>query len=219
MPGRNPLEVYEVHFGAFRPGFISAAIEPPAVFDWQAVAGVLDGTRREGVAEVEAGVAEAIWDELAARPAQTIDTRNADGFYAALKSRSAAWLAAGRQPILYVMAPDLPNWVRGWFAGQAPVGAEVSRREDRADPAYLGTIDGVDVYIGPGRQRAALLVPSDILSAVSYRTDADGRVLALSVDAATNAWVVRYGMALRWGDDMLTWLAFPQMASPTPDAM
>lgn len=116
------------------------------------------------------------------------------------------------------MAPDLPNWVRGWFAGQPPTGAEISRRAEVADPAYLGTIDGVDVYVGPGQKRAAILVPSDLLSAVIYQKDADGQVLALQVDPATNEWVLGYRMALRWRDDTPTWLAFPQMASPTPDA-
>jgi hypothetical protein len=38
------------------------------------------------------------------------------------------------------------------------------------------------------------------------------------VDAGSNEWILRYGMALRWRDDTLTWLAFPQMAAPTPDA-
>ena len=209
--------VHEVRFDGFSPGFIDDAVEPPEVFDWARVAGVLEATRRKGVEAVTTSVTHAIWDELAQRPARTIATRNEGDFYAALTSSSAGWLGEGRRPILFVMAPDLPNWVRRWFAGQPPAGAEISRRGDRSVVGYIGTIDGVDVHVGPGRQRAALLVPSDILSAITYRQDADGQIVALRV-AAQNEWVMRYGMALRWRNEALVWLAFPQMASPTPDA-
>jgi hypothetical protein len=115
------------------------------------------------------------------------------------------------------MAPDLPNWVRDWFAGQPPEGSKVTRRDDTTDANYLGTIDGIDVYIGPGRERAALLVPSDILAGVTYVKDADRQVLALQVDTG-NDWLAQYRMALDWRDDKPVWLAFPQMAAPTPDA-
>jgi endonuclease YncB( thermonuclease family) len=213
------IEEHEVHFGEFAPGFINAAIRPPDVFDWKAVASVLEITRRKGVEAVKTDVANAVWDQLTARPSQSVDTRNADGFYAALNSNSAKWIAYGRQPILFVMAPDLPHWISDWFAGLPPKGAKVSRREDRNDRNYLGTIDGVDVYVGPGRERAALLVPSDILSAMTYRKGTDGGGLALQANMAeNNEWVLRYGMALHWLDDTLIWLTFPQMAAPTPDA-
>lgn len=211
-----PLEDHEIRFGAFAPGFIDAAIEPPEVFTWRRVAEVVEGTRRAGVDAVKAGVTSAIWEALAARPSQTVDTRNAADFHAALRAGTAEWIAAGRQPILFVMAQDRPSWIRDWFLGQAPTGAEVTRRDDRNNANYLGTIDGVDVYVGPGRDRAALLVPADILAGATFRRDADGSVLTLQVDA--NAWVLRYGMALRWLDDKPTWLTFPRMASPTPDA-
>jgi endonuclease YncB( thermonuclease family) len=210
-------ESHDVHYGAFAPGFIDAAIPPPAVFDWKTVAGVLEASRKAGVETIEASVTAAVWTELAALPAETVDTRNAETFYAALTSSAAEWIAAGRQPILYVMAPDLPNWVRDWFAGQPPEGSKVTRRDDRTDANYLGTIDGIDVYIGPGRERAALLVPSDILASVTYMKDADGQVLALQVGAG-NDWLAQYRMALDWRNDKPVWLAFPQMAAPTPDA-
>jgi endonuclease YncB( thermonuclease family) len=210
---------YEVHFGAFAPGFIDAATRPPSVFEWKTVAAALEATRQGGIAAVKASVTDAIWDELAARPSQSVETHDADDFHAALTSSAAGWIADGRQPILFVMAPDLPNWIRHWFAGQPPQGAEVSRRDDRRDPNYLGTIDGVDVYVGPGRKRAALLVPSDILAGVTYRKGDGDAVLALQVKTdGSNEWVWRYGMTLHWRDDAVTWLTFPQMAAPTPDA-
>jgi hypothetical protein len=208
---------HEASFDEFSPGFIDAAIKPPDVFDWSKVAAVLDATRHKGVKTLEASVVNTIWDELAARPSQTVDARTGDEFYAALKSNSAEWIAAGRQPVLFVMAPSLPSWVRDWFAGRLPTGAEVSRRPDRSSPSYLGTIDGIDVYVGPGRQRAALLVPADILSGVTYRKDADGRILELQVEAQ-NQWVLRYAVTLQWRNDTPVWMAFPQMAAPTPDA-
>lgn len=211
------FEDHEVRFGAFGPGYINAAIQPPDVFDWTSVAAVLEASRREGVAEVEESIRGAIEEALAARPSLSVDTRDAESFYAALRGSSAQWIADGRQPILYVMTQDLPSWIRAWFAGQPPAGAEISHRDDRDSSDYLGTIDGVDVHVGPGRAQAALLVPSDILVGVTYRADDEGKVLALQVDEG-NGWVLRYGVALRWLDDKLTWLTFPQAASATPDA-
>ncbi len=216
-PSGASFEEHELRFDAFTPGFIDTAIEPPEVFDWTSVAAVLEATRRKGVGAVGTSVVDAIWAELAERPSETVETRDGDDFHAALRSRSAGWMVEGRQPILFVMAPDLPNWVRKWFAGQPPAGAEITRRQERVGPGYLGTIDGVDVRLGPGRQRAALLVPSDVLAGVTFRKDADGRILALEV-GARNEWVLRYGMALEWRSDPMVWLAFPQMASATPDA-
>ena len=214
--GISPKD-HEVRYAAFAPGFIDAAIPPPAVFDWKKVAGVLEASRKKGAETIEANVADAVWTELAALPAETVDTRNAETFYTALTGSAAEWIAAGRQPILYVMAPELPKWVRDWFAGQPPEGSKVTRRDDRTDANYLGTIDGIDVYVGPGRERAALLVPSDILAGVTYMKVADGKVLALQVGDG-NAWMAQYRMALDWRDDKPVWLTFPQMAAPTPDA-
>jgi len=207
----------EVRYAAFAPGFIDAAIPPPAVFDWKQVAGVLEASRKKGIETIEANVTDAVWTELAALPAETVDTRNAETFHAALTSSAAEWIAAGRQPILYVMAPELPKWVRDWFAGRPPEGSTVTRRDDTKDANYLGTIDGIDVYVGPGRERAALLVPSDILKGVTYTKDADGKVLALTVGAG-NEWLAQYRMALAFRNDKPVWLTFPQMAAPTPDA-
>jgi hypothetical protein len=116
------------------------------------------------------------------------------------------------------MAPSLPAWIRDWFAGQPPAGSKVTRRSDRSDANYLGTIDGIDVYVGPGRERAALLVPADILAGVTYTRDTDGKVLKLQVDGADNEWIAQFRMALDWRDDKPIWLTFPQMAAPTPDA-
>lgn len=216
-PNGTAFEDHEFTFGEFRPGFISAAIQPPDVFTWPAVAGILETTRRDGVAQAEADVAGAIIAALVARPALTVATRTAEDFYAALKSSSASWIAEGRQPVLFVMAQDRPSWIRLWFSGQPPAGAEVGRRDGVSDPNYLGTIDGVDVYVGPGRETASLLVPSDIVASVTYRTDGEGRALALEVNE-NHEWVLRYAVALGWRDDQPTWLTYPQIAAPTPDA-
>jgi endonuclease YncB( thermonuclease family) len=218
-PNSGAFEDHEFTFGGFAPGFIAAAIQPPDVFTWTALAEHLETTRREGVADGEADAAATVLEALVARPAQTIATKTAADFYAALKSSSASWIAEGRQPVLFVMAQDRPSWIRLWFAGQPPAGATVTRREGVTDADYLGTIDGIDVYIGPGRETASLLVPSDILETITYRTDGEGRVLSLQANASgKNEWLLRFAMALGWREDLLTWLSFPPMAAPTPDA-
>ena len=211
-----PLAEHEVQFGGFRPGFIDAASQPPAVFDWNKVAGTLEDSREEGIEAVKSSVTDVVWTELAARPSQNVDTRSSDEFYAALKSSAAKWIADGRRPVLFVRARDVPIWVRDWFAGEVPTGAKISRKAEIASSGYMGTIDGIDVYVGPGRDRAALLVPADILSGMTYQKKGDGGVLDLTV-GADQAWLLYYRLGLSWLDDTVTWLTFPQMAAPTPD--
>ena len=212
-------EVHEIGFGGFTPGFIDVAIEPPDIFTWAAVAQALESKRQDAVVTVKKSVADTIFQALTQRPSQTVNTPGAGSFYAALKRNAAEWIAGGRQPVLYVKAQDVPNWIRDWFSGQPPAEAKITRRDGINNANYLGTIDGIDVYVGPGRDRASLLVPADILSGITYGRDDAGQVLTLTVDpAAGNAWTMRYGMALDWRDDQITWLAFPQMAAPTPDA-
>ncbi len=214
-----PLAPHEIRVEAFGPAFIDAAIPPTEIFAWRMVAEALEAGRRQARDAAEAELAATIWQALAARPATMIETVDADSFHAALTRGAADWLAAGRQPLLYVMAPDLPAWIRDWFAGQPPAGAAVSRRADRDSPFYLGSIDGIDVYLGPGRERAALLVPADLLASVTLGRDAGGRVLALD-EAATGpgTWLLRAAMSLDWRDDPVIWLGFPRRAAPTPDA-
>jgi endonuclease YncB( thermonuclease family) len=210
---------HEVAFADFAPGFITAAVPPPGVFEWRAVAGVLETTRRAGVAAITDSVRDALWAGLADRPSRTAPSTDAESFYAALRAGSAGWIAAGRQPVLFVKARDVPGWIRDWFGGHPPVGATITRRDDVEDARYLGTIDGVDVYVGPARDRASLLFPSDLLAEVTFRSGEDGNVLALDVDPdAGNAWTARYAMALRWLDDEIVWIEYPQASAATPDA-
>jgi endonuclease YncB( thermonuclease family) len=207
-----------LRLAAFGPGRIAAAVPAPGIFTWPAVAAALEAERQAAIATLAADLAAPVWQALAERPARTVATADAAAFYAALTAGAAAWRAAGRQPLLHVMAPDQPAWVRDWFAGQPPAGAVVTRRAERTSPAYLGTIDGIDVYLGAGSARAALLVPADLLAAVTYRRDAAGHVLALDAPATPGAWTLRYAAALGWRDDPVLWLAFPRRAAPTPDA-
>ena len=209
---------FEVRFTDLAPGFIAAAIPPPGIFEWREVARVLETTRQKGIAAITDSVLDAIWTGLKGRPSQSAASTDSESYYAALRASSAQWIAAGRQPVLFVTAQDVPNWIRDWFAGNPPAGAVISRRDDVADGRYLGTVDGVDVYVGPARDRASLLFPSDLLIDVTFRIREDGSVLAVEVDPdAGNAWFARYGMALHWLDDPIVWIEYPQASAPTPD--
>lgn len=213
----DALAEHEARFSGFRPGYIGKASEPPAVFEWNKVAGVLEATRKKGIEAIEDSVAGVVWAELAARPSQTIDTDDADAFYAAIKSNSAKWMAAKRQPVLFVAARDVPLWMRDWFGGKPPAGAQITERRDWTGPDYVGTIDGVDVFVGgPAQPRASLLVPSDMLAGATYQRNAEGNVVALDVGADQD-WLAHYKIGLRWLDDTVTWLAYPAMAAATPD--
>jgi endonuclease YncB( thermonuclease family) len=217
-PDGAPMAEHEVRFADFAPGFIAAAIPPPGIFEWRAVADVLETTRQKGIAAIRDSVLESIWTGLREHPAKVLASKDSDTYYAALRAASAEWIAAGRQPVLFVTAQDFPRWIRDWFAGKPPEGAKVTRRDDIRDGRYLGTVDGIDVYVGPTRDRASLLFTADLLAGVTFRPREDGSVLGLEVDPdAANTWIARYAMAISWLDDPVVWIEYPHQAAPTPD--
>ena len=150
-------------------------------------------------------------------PGPTVATADAAAFLRRVTAGAAAWRAAGRQPLLHVMAPDQPALVRDWFAGQRPP-APSSRAAPsaRAPPIWVPSTASTSIWGPAGARRTAR--PCRPPAAVTYRRDAAGHVLALDAPATPGAWTLRYAAALGWRDDPVLWLAFPRRAAPTPDA-
>jgi endonuclease YncB( thermonuclease family) len=212
--GADALDSHEVSFSGFEPGFITASVQPQDIFDWKTVAHALETTRQKAVAAIEQSVADTVWPNLKDRPSQTTEAIDARTYYEAIRGSADKWIAAGRQPVLFVLAADVPSWVHDWFSGNPPTGAQVSHKPDLKDPSYLGTIDGVDVYIGTARSDASLLFPSDLLAGVSYRAGTDGKALSLRYDPAGDGdWHFQYAVALRWLDDPVIWIKYPEAAA------
>jgi hypothetical protein len=128
-----------------------------------------------------------------------------------MRRHAAPWIEQGRQPVLLVNAPMLPPWIGGWFRGHAPARAEITAKTDIETEGYLGTVDGIDVYVGRTSGRDSLLLPEDILVSAGYRTNADGGILAIEPDSADDLGelVFRYSIALEWKPDTIVWLHYP----------
>lgn len=201
--------IREIRVGALGAGFLDAAIPERDVFAWRTVAAATAAWRADVLGAVAVAATGDVWAELSARSGPPVVTTDAATFYAALREASASLLAAGRQPIVVIPAPDNPVWVRDWFTVAAPEGAQLAARDD-AWPGYLGTIDGIDVYVGPWLPNdQALLFPNDILTGITFRRQPDGMVV--TTDAATEAGtlIFRFERTITWTADEVIRIEYP----------
>jgi len=75
----------------------------------------------------------------------------------------------------------------------------------------MGTIDGVDVYSGtPMPTDNSILLPQDLLTALSYGKNANGTILDLDASSvSTPDLAFRYSIALEWKPEQVVWLFYP----------
>jgi len=201
----------EVRIDVPAAGFVLDAIESRDVFRWQVVSRVLEDWRRSAVGFVVSGGRRPIWEGLMNRPVQLDTVNDEEAYYRAIGKGATPLIEQGRQPVLIVTSPLLPDWIGYWFAGRPPQGALITRKTDIDRQGYMGTIDGIDVYVGPTPGTDSLLLPDDLLTAANYRENADGAVLAFerNSDGANDEFVFRYAIALEWKPDVVVWLHFP----------
>ncbi len=196
--------------------FFSDAIPSRDVFNWNVVVGALDRWQQSTVAAVYASLVSAVRADLLERPNRVEEVTDADSYYAAMTEAAAAWIADGRQPILLVEDPSTPRWIGNWLDGDLPTGAALMHRSDIDATNYLGTINGIDIYVGVTPNRTSLLTVSDILESISYRLNSDGHVLQLSDDAAANTMTFGYALGITWTDDPVVLLRYPPSEGNNP---
>jgi len=194
------------------PGFVEASIEEREVFSWSTVTRKLEAWQQTGVATIKADAVGLLWTALQARPRRDVDVFDALGYLNAMRSNAAPWIAAGRQPVLLVRSPLVPSWMRLWFGDEPPPRASVLRKTAIDAPGYLGTIDGIDIYVGSVPDDASALLPADLLQQVAYGRHADGHVLAVSREARPEGdeLVAAYSVGFTWRDDTVVWLKYPR---------
>jgi hypothetical protein len=170
-------------------GYLLDGMAAGETFSWLLVARLMERWRATAQGRLLEVLRNAQWLELGGRPQTTLDVGNADQFYAAIGRQAAGWIAAGRQPLLFVPTTDNPTWIATWFGGSPPEGAVITRKTGIASPNYFGTIDGIDVYAGvpvaglvDETPHQALLLPGDLLQQVTYGTAAGGGLVALDRD-------------------------------------
>ncbi len=199
-------------------GDLINGISAGETFSWQLAAGVMDRWRVGSQGRLLQALRNAQWTELAARPQTTVEVGDAVQFFAAIKQQSAGWVAAGRQPLLFVPGTDNPSWMAAWFGGTPPEGAVITRDAGIASSSYLGTIDGIHVYAGIAlaafndeTPNEALLVPSDLLQQVAYGTLQNGGPVTLDRDTTVEPkdLVFRYARSMTWGADRVVRLLYP----------
>jgi len=194
---------------------VNEAIEERDVFTWEAVARFLVDWRQSSLVGVLTAVSGFVWNDLAALPNEVVDVADAAAYYATMVDAAAAWQAEGRQPILLMVSPLVPSWIGEWFNGNAPPGAEITQRDIEA-PGYLGTVDGIDVYVGQAPAIASLLFPSDMLASVTYRS-VDGRLLEVVGGTANPTQLtLRYAVGFEWRDETVVWLKYPAEENTNP---
>lgn len=203
----EPVEV-SLLLEDFQPGFLLASIEPPAVFDWTDIASVLAAHRQAAVSEFVTATRDAVWTSLNTEPAEDIETTDAQSFLDAMRDTSADWIEQGDQPVLLVTSPSSPSWLGTWFSGEPPEDAEVSKSEDITTESYIGTIDGVDVYVGNPPVNVALLTTSEKLSGLEFAPQAEGEIVAVQETSEGSA--LTLGLQVGWSEAPLVRLNFPE---------
>ncbi len=202
----------QIRVAEIEAGFIADAIEPYDVFTWAAVSQALESWRQSASAAVAASVVDTVWTSLLHRPNQVVEVIDSGAYYAAVSENAAPWIERERQPVLLVAAPTVPTWISSWFNGSPPEGAEISRKADINTASYLGTVDGVDVYVGDAPHTESLLFPDDLLVKVTHRGGGNGSILAIGRDVRNDPGelVVRYSMGIEWLDDPVLRLRYPE---------
>lgn len=196
---------------------IAAPFGATGVFTWEGVAAALSAWIDAIVADIAKTAVDDLWLELIRRPGTDIILEEEDqgAYYDAVIAAAEPILAAGRQPVLVVATPSVPFWIDDWFLGYPPPGAVVETKPID-DPDYLGTIDGVDVFVGQVPNTMSLVIPQDILVGIVYADRGGGLV----VDAAGIPpedpweWVLTYVREARWREHPVVRITYPYDPNP-----
>jgi len=191
------------------PGFVEGSVEERGVFSWPGVARLVSSWMESAVAEVKADAVDVLWAELQSRPSKTVAVFDALGYTLAMKEHAAAWLAEGRQPVLLITSPLVPGWVREWFGDEPPSGMIVGRKSRITAPAYVGTVDGIDIYVGNVPEDVSALLPDDLMRAVYYQADANGDMFRAEMQADATMLAISYATGFAWRDDEIVWIKYP----------
>ena len=200
----------ELITAGFPDGFIVAAIPDRGVFDWSLPAYSLAAARQAILDEIQHVAVVSIIAELGQRPGTLIEVLDSQSYYDTVLANAVEWLAGDRQPILLVASERLPEWIAGWFTDSPPEGADILRKDDIADPNYLGTIDGIDVFVGGTPEFDSYLFPADILTTVTYGPEI-GQVIDIAFTAADDpsAFVIRFDQSTQWLNDAVVTIRYP----------
>jgi len=192
-----------------QPGFIHGAIEFGEVFDWAHVTDALAAWEQAAIARLRAAVTGAVWESFLERPGRELVVRDAHAFYRALRSPAAAWREEGRQPVLLVRSALVPSWIDMWLNGNPPHNAQVEHKEGMG-ALYLGTLDGIDIHVGPTPDTVSVLVPDDLLHGIEYALTDQGTLL--SVDRlgpnAAGTLALGFRLGMNWRSDTPIWLRY-----------
>lgn len=207
------LERRQVRVADLQPGFVDAAIGEQDIFDWRTVADNVRTWKSATVAAIKADSVGLAWAGLRSRPGTVVAVHDALQFYNAMRERAQGWIDAGRQPVLLVKSPLVPSWIRLWFDNEAPPRAHVQRKSSIGTAAYLGTIEGIDVYVGDTPDDSSALLPADLLETVTYGRDDGGNILAVSRGEGRDGseLIIDYSVGFSWRDDTIVWLKYPQV--------
>ena len=178
----------------------------------------LPGNMWEVVAKfVQDSAIDSVWLDFARCPRRPVEVADEAAFLAALTREANQMLEAGIQPTLLVPGWRDPEWIRDWFgwAGKRPEGLTVHRKTEIQAAQYIGTVNEVDVYRARLEPNVALLFRADLLDAVRYHVDAQGRVLGIEYvedqnEEGVGELVFQYSLETEWKTDKVMEFKYPE---------
>lgn len=204
--------IVETRVAEIAAGFIPAAIEERGVFTWRAIADAFETWRRSATTRLLSSAVNAVWAGLAARPSISVETVDSATFHRAMVQNAAPWIAAGRQPILLVASPQIPSWINRWFVDEPPEGAVVTRKAGITSRDYVGTVDGVDIYVGVVPNLETFLFPEDLLAEVGFAASPNRTILTRITDTVPepDELVFRFTQSIDWRPDTVVRIRYPE---------
>lgn len=205
----------EIVIAGLPDGFLEAAIPDRGVFDWRLPALALADLRQTILDEIGRLAVQSIIADLGQRPGTLVEVIDAQTYYEAILASAAGLLAEARQPVLMVAGERLPDWIAGWFSGSPPEGADIVQKDDIIDPNYLGTVDGIDVFIGGTPESDSYLFPADMLLSVTYSSEAANVVdIAFAAADDPSVLIIRFDQSIQWLDDGVVTIRYPYEPPP-----
>lgn len=155
-----------------------------------------------------------VFSVLLKRERKTISVDGENAFIEALEEYGDRIARTGSQPVLLVPDWNDPPWIERWFgwAEEVPRSLTIRRKLGVKTHLYIGTVNDIDIYRSPIPSEQSLLFRSDILAAIKYAPDDDGKIVDVEFtalrDNSDGILKCRVRMQLDWRDDEIIELLY-----------
>lgn len=148
-----------------------------------------------------------VFSALLKREGKTVSIDDENTLIEALEEYGAKIKRTGSQPVLLVPDWNNPPWIEKWFGWreEVPDSLAISRKFEIATHLYIGTVNDIDIYRSPIPCEQSLLFRDDILKAIKYAPNEDGKIVDAEFtalrDNSDGILKCEVRMQLDWRDD------------------